>query len=107
MLADAPGTLVIVWQFVPVCVQAWPPNPSANCGDPWNTTPRSVDRLQWRLLRGSRLPKPMPSVGANLFSVSAAVPLIGFDALLKYVTPPSVKPWPGLTDAVAVMLLSL
>ena len=35
--------------------------------------------------------KPRGNVGAVLFSVSAAVPVIGFAALLKYRVPPSEK----------------
>src|SRR5215510_14199649 len=101
MLAAAPGNVLIGTQPVKFWAHVLPPSPSANCGDPWNTIPRSVDTLKCRPLLGKRFPKPMPSVGAVRFSVIPAVPVIGFAALLKYLVPPSVKLWPPGTDTVA------
>ena len=96
------------WQFVPLlCRHAEPAKPSANWGDPLNATPRSVDRLQCRALRGSRLPNPMPRYGANLLNETAAVPRSGSAGLLKYLVPPNETLVPFGTDAVAVTLLSL
>src|SRR5437867_1928693 len=100
MLVGRPGTRFTDEQLLRLLTHALPPSARANSGEPWKITPMSTVMLKWWSPRGSRLPKPTPSVGATLLRVSAAVPLIGLAGLLIYVTPPSVKVLPLPTEAV-------